>query len=107
MNLQIQAVLHARVGKIACCRIVGMVHINRLLTRPSTCYGEQYERHVVSPLIQNKRVLSGLILLLFILSQGLAPYDQLTFAILTKSVSMNKRVNMETSTILVDMLIDN
>ncbi len=48
------------------CGIDAHRHIYRLLTRPSTCYGAQYVRHLVSPLNQNRRVLSGLILLLFI-----------------------------------------
>ncbi len=48
------------------CRIDAHRLLYRLLTRLSTCFGAQYVRHLVSPLNKNRRVLSGLILLLFI-----------------------------------------
>ena len=48
------------------CGIDAYRRLYRLLSRPSTCYGEKYVPHLVSPLNQNRRLLSGLILLLFI-----------------------------------------
>ena len=52
-KLQIKAVLHARVVKkniLQNCGIDVQRRLYRLLTRPSTCYGAQYVRHLVSPL---------------------------------------------------------
>ena len=48
------------------CGIDAHRRLSRLLTRLSTCYGAQYILHLVSPLYQNRRVLSVLILKLLI-----------------------------------------
>ncbi len=67
-KLQIKAILHARQVQ-NCMQNCGLdAHrcLSRLFTRPSTCYEAQYVCRLISPLNPNRRVLSGLILLLLI-----------------------------------------